>query len=445
MRISNSEYYDESVETASRQAIERLQFEKLKTLLEKVYISNPFYRRKFEQYGVTPSDIQSLCDLSKLPFTTKREFEEDQEKNPIFGTNLSEPFENFVRYFQTTGTTGKPLKWLETKESWQWRGRCAAMALWAAGVRPSDTVFFPFGFGPHAAFWGLFEGVYHVGALAIPAGGWDTLQRIKSIIENKATVVCCTPTYAIRLAEVAKENEIDLKSSSVRITIHAGEPGALIPSIRKKIEEAWGAEAFDYPGLTEIGAYGIHCKHQKQAVHVNESEFIIEVINPETGKPVTDGEVGEMVLTNLGRSCSPSIRFRTGDLVKLKEGSCPCGRNFRILDGGVLGRIDDMVIIRGINIFPSRVGEVVESHLVVGEEYQMIATSEMGGGFKVIVELLDGRNKEEVSKAIRDDLRQRFEIRMDVEIVPLGTLPRSEYKSKRFLDMREGLINRKKV
>ncbi len=443
MRIRNSEYYDESVETASRQAIERLQFEKLKTLLEKVYISNPFYRRKFEQYGVTPSDIQSLCDLSKLPFTTKREFEEDQEKNPIFGTNLSEPFENFVRYFQTTGTTGKPLKWLETKESWQWRGRCAAMALWAAGVRPFDTVFFPFGFGPHAAFWGLFEGVYHIGALAIPAGGWDTLQRIKSIIENKATVVCCTPTYAIRLAEVAKENEIDLKSSSVRITIHAGEPGALIPSIRKKIEEAWGAEAFDYPGLTEIGAYGIHCKHQKQAVHINESEFIIEVINPETGKPVTDGEVGEMVLTNLGRSCSPSIRFRTGDLVKFKEGPCTCGRNFRILDGGVLGRIDDMVIIRGINIFPSRVGEVVESHLVVGEEYQMIVTSEMGGEFKVIVELLDGRNKEEVSKAIRDDLRQRFEIRMDVEIVPLGTLPRSEYKSKRFLDMRKDLINRK--
>lgn len=437
MKVFNSEYYDEEIETADRQKIEGLQFEKLKTLLEKVYNSNSFYRRKFEQAGIKPSDFQSLADLSKLPFTTKEEFEEDQAKNPVFGTNLSEPLENFVRYFQTTGTMGKPLKWLETKESWQWRGRCAAMALWAAGVRPFDIVFFPFGFGPHAAFWGLFEGVYHIGGLAIPAGGWDTLQRVKSIIENRVTVVCCTPTYAIRLAEVARENEIDLKRSQVRITIHAGEPGALIPSIRKKIEEAWGAEAFDYPGLTEIGAYGIHCRHQKQAIHVNESEFIIEVINPETKKPIGYGEIGEMVLTNLGRSCSPSIRFRTGDLVKLKEASCTCGRKFKMLDGGVLGRSDDMVIIRGINIFPTKVGEVVESHLVVGEEYQMIATSERGGEFKIIVELLEGRNKQEVLKAIRDDLREKFEIRMDVEIVPLGTLPRSEYKSKRFIDKRE--------
>jgi phenylacetate-CoA ligase len=436
------EFFDQKVETASREEIGVLQFRKLEGLLKKVYATNPFYRSKFENFGVTPSDIRSLNDLQRLPFTVKKEFEEDQERHPIFGTNLTEPLENYVRYHQTTGTTGKPLKWLETRESWQWRGRCAAMALWAAGVRSSDIVFFPFAFGPHVAFWGLFEGVFQIGALAIAGGGWDTLQRIKSILENQVTVICCTPTYALRLAEVAKENRIDLSNSSVRITIHAGEPGALIPSIRKKIEEAWGATPYDYPGLTEIGAYGIHCQYDKQAIHVNESEFIIEVINPNTGEYAPEGEVGEMVLTNLGRSCSPTIRFRTRDLVRLKKSACQCGRTFRMLDGGVLGRSDDMIIIRGINIFPPKVGEIVEGHLVVGEEYQMVAYSEKGGEFKVMVELLEGRNEEEVAKAIREDLRQRFEIRMDVEVVPAGILPRSEYKSKRFVDKREHNINR---
>ena len=436
------EFFDQKVETASREEIEVLQFRKLETLLKKVYATNPFYRSKFENFSVTPSDIRSLDDLQRLPFTVKKEFEEDQERHPIFGTNLTEPLENYVRYHQTTGTTGKPLKWLETRESWQWRGRCAAMALWAAGVRPSDIVFFPFAFGPHVAFWGIFEGVFQIGALAIAGGGWDTSQRIKSILENQVTVICCTPTYALRLAEVAKENGIDLSNSSVRIMIHAGEPGALIPSIRKKIEEAWGATPYDYPGLTEIGAYGIHCRYDKEAIHVNESEFIIEVINPDTGEYAPEGEVGQMVLTNLGRSCSPTIRFRTGDLVRLKKSACPCGRTFRMLDGGVLGRSDDMVIIRGINIFPPKVGEIVEGHLVVGEEYQMVAYSEKGGEFKVMVELIEGRNREEVAKVIREDLRQHFEIRMDVEVVPAGTLPRSEYKSKRFVDRREHLIHR---
>jgi len=436
------EFFDQKVETASREEIEVLQFRKLETLLKKVYATNPFYRSKFENFSVTPSDIRSLDDLQRLPFTVKKEFEEDQERHPIFGTNLTEPLENYVRYHQTTGTTGKPLKWLETRESWQWRGRCAAMALWAAGVRPSDIVFFPFAFGPHVAFWGIFEGVFQIGALAIAGGGWDTSQRIKSILENQVTVICCTPTYALRLAEVAKENGIDLSNSSVRIMIHAGEPGALIPSIRKKIEEAWGATPYDYPGLTEIGAYGIHCRYDKEAIHVNESEFIIEVINPDTGEYAPEGEVGQMVLTNLGRSCSPTIRFRTGDLVRLKKSACPCGRTFRMLDGGVLGRSDDMVIIRGINIFPPKVGEIVEGHLVVGEEYQMVAYSEKGGEFKVMVELIEGRNREEVTKVIREDLRQHFEIRMDVEVVPAGTLPRSEYKSKRFVDRREHLIHR---
>ena len=300
-------YLYPEIETASLEMIRDIQFQKLRIVLEKAGRDNPFYRRKFQSHGVILEEIRDFDDIRKLPFVFKEEFQKDQEKNPPFGTNLSEPLENYVRYHQTTGTTGRPLKWLDTEQGWQWRIKIGAMPLWAAGVRPSDIVFFPFAFGPHVAFWGLFEGAQLIGSLVIAGGGWDTLQRISSILENKVTVICCTPTYALRMAEIAKENGINIKESSVRIMVHGGEPGALIPSIRKKIKESWGATPYDYTGLTEVGGYGFQCQHQKRAIHINESEFIIEVINFETGGSVPDGEVGEMVLTNLGRSCSPCV------------------------------------------------------------------------------------------------------------------------------------------
>ncbi len=263
------------------------------------------------------------------------------------------------------------------------------------------------------------------------------MQRVKCIIENRVTVVCCTPTYALRIAEVAKESGIGLKDSSLRLMVVAGEPGALVPSVRKKIRETTGATPYDYSGLTEIGAYGFQCQHQERAIHVNESEFLLEVLDPKTGEPVPAGELGEMVLTNLGRSCSPSIRFHTSDLVRVKAGLCPCGRTFRMLDGGVLGREDDMVTIRGLNIFPSQVGEIVEKHLVIGDEYQMVAFTRKGmGEFKVMIELAEERDTEEMVRGLKEDLGRCFEIRMEVEVVPLGTLPRFEYKSKRFIDKR---------
>jgi phenylacetate-CoA ligase len=432
-------YFDPEVETAPSERLREIQFRKLKEVLDAVCRHNRFYQRKFQKHGVVLEEIRSLDDIRKLPFTYKKDFQEDQEENPPFGTNLSEPLKNYVRYHQTTGTTGRPLKWLDTIHSWEWRGRCAAMSLWGAGVRPSDIVFFPFAFGPHVAFWALFEGIWQIGALAIAGGGWDTLQRVRSILENQVTVICCTPTYALRMAETARQNGIDLKESLVRIMIQAGEPGALVPSVRRKIQETWGATPYDYPGLTEVGAYGIHCQNQKRAIHVNESEFIVEVINPTTGDPVPEGEEGEMALTNLGRSCAPGIRFRTGDLVRLKKGACPCGRTFKMLDGGVLGRTDDMITIRGMNIFPSQVGEIVQRHLVIGEEYQVETYTRDGiGELKVVIEIGGGRNAEELIRAMREELRQRFEIRIEVELVPPGTIPRSEYKSKRFVDKREG-------
>lgn len=430
-------YFDKEIETAPRRRIEAAQFARLKKMLDAAFKDNPFYRRKFTEHGISPDDIRSLEDMEKLPYLYKKEIQEDQWTQPPFGTNLVGGVENYARYHQTTGTTGAPVRWLDTKETWRWRGRCAAMSLSGSGITAKDIIFFPFAFGPHVAYWGIWQGAWEIGALAIAGGGWNTLQRLKSIFENHVTVVACTPTYAMRMAEVAKENGIDLRESSVRVTFHAGEPGALIPSVREKIIESWGAKPFDYPGMTEVGNYGIHCVAQDTSIHVNEAEFIFELIDPETGKSITGDGTGEMVITNLGRTSSPSIRFRTGDIVKVKKTQCSCGRTFISLDGGIIGRVDGMICLKGMNIFPSQIEAIVEKHLVLGEEFNIIAHTVRGmGELKVMCDLLEARSLE-VLNEIQKDLLDAMEIRIDVEKVSPGTIERSDYKSKRFIDIRE--------
>jgi phenylacetate-CoA ligase len=346
--------------------------------------------------------------------------------------------QNYVRFHQTTGTTGKPLKWLDTYEGWDWRGRCAAMSLTASGITAADTIFFPFAFGPHVAFWGIWEGAFQIGALAIAGGGWDTAQRVKFIMDNDVTVVACTPTYALRIIEEAEAAGIDLAKGKVRITFHAGEPGALHPTFRDRIKARWNATPFDYSGLTEVGAYGLHCTCQATSIHVNEEEFLLELINPKTGAPITGGGIGEMVLTNLGRVCSPAIRFRTGDIVNAQEKQCACGRTFLTLEGGIIGRSDEMITIRGMNVFPSQIGTVAEKYLGTGEEYRIVAYTRKGmADLKIVLELSEGRPAAEVTERIKKDLRECLEIRVEAEVVPRGTLQRSEYKSKKFLDERE--------
>jgi len=433
------EYFDKKVETASRDETVMLQFKKLVDLLKKVFASNPFYKGKFKQHRVHLKDIRNPDDLQKLPFTIKREFEEDQERNSPFGTNLTEPLENYVQYHQTSGTTGRPLKFLDTRESWEWRGRVACHILKGAGVIRGDRILFPFNFGPYTAFWIMYEGAYQLGILIIPTGGWNSLQRLECIIGNKATVIPTTPTYALALAETARERGIDLASSSVRSLLLSGEPGALVPQVREKLQRIWNARCFDYIGLTEVGTWGFQCTEEPDGVHILESEFIAEVVDPETGKPVEEGEAGELVVTNLGRSCMPAIRYRTGDLVKVKKGFCPCGRTFRVLEGGVLGRKDEMVVIRGVNVFPNALANIVEKYIQPGDEYQIKAykkneLDEIG----IKLEIKEGGRKEVIEGAIQDEIKRRLNLRMEVEAVPKGSLPKFSYKAKRFIDERKG-------
>jgi phenylacetate-CoA ligase len=430
------EYYDQQVETASRDELARLQSQKLNAMLNKVFTSNPFYQNKFKKAGIALSDLRSVEDLHKFPFTVKKELEEDQERHPIFGTNLTEPLENYVQYHQTSGTTGKPLKFLDTQESWQWRGKVACHILKGAGVKKGDRILFPFNFGPYTAFWIMYEGAYQLGNLIIPTGGWNSLQRLQCMIENRATVIPTTPSHALRLVDTAKEHHIDIASSSVRILMLSGEPGALVPGIREKLEKLWNAKCFDYIGLTEVGTWGFQCTEEPNGVHIIESEFIAEVVNPETGVQAPEGEIGELVITNLGRSCMPAIRYRTGDLVKVKRGGCSCGRIFRVLEGGVLGRKDEMIIIRGVNVFPNVLANIVESHIQPGDDYRIEVRKERG--IDEITIQLELKEKEEViPQAIQGEIKKRLNLRMEVKIVPQGTLPTFDYKAKRFVDRRK--------
>ena len=436
--MTTVEYFDRKVETASQDEMAMLQFHNLEILLEKVYASNPFYQNKYGHAGITLPDIRSIDDLSKLPFTTKRELEEDQEKHPVFGTNLTEPLENYVQYHQTSGTTGKPLKFLDTRESWEWRGKVACYILKGAGVRRGDRILFPFNFGPYTAFWIMYEGAYQLGNLIIPTGGWNSLQRLQCIVENQPTVIPTTPSYALTLADTANEHHIDIANSSVRILMLSGEPGALVPGVRDKLQRLWNAPCFDYIGMTEVGTWGFQCTEEPNGVHILESEFIAEIVDPKTGIPAEEGEIGELVLTNLGRSCMPSIRYRTGDLVKIKKGLCPCGRTFRLLQGGILGRKDEMIIIRGVNVFPNVLANIVENHIQPGDHYQMEAYKEAGvDEVAVKLEMKEEGTGEVTQKAIQDEIKRKLNLRVEVVSVPKGTLPKFDYKAKRFLDRRK--------
>jgi len=363
-----------------------------------------------------------------IPFTTKQQLVDDQADSPPFGTNLTFPIENYTRIHQTSGTAGKPILWLDTPESWNWWLRCWAEVFKGAGVCRGDRVYVAFSFGPFIGFWAAFEAAQQMGLMTISGGGQSTEQRLQSILQREATVLVCTPTYALRLADVARELGLEMSRSSIRVTVHAGEPGASIPETRKRIEQSFGAKTFDHVGMTEMGAYGFECEKQS-GLHINEDEFIAEMIDPATGAEVEDGQKGELVLTNLGRMGMPLIRYRTGDLSVISRDPCECGRRGARLMGGVLGRADDMITIRGINVFPSAVESIVRRYPEIVEFAIEIHRHREMHELHLKVEVAGNPNgvAERLAQEFSNDLR----IRAKVEPVAEGTLPRFELKSRR--------------
>jgi len=427
-------FVDRALETLDRSGLRHLQLEKLRAHLPEIAARNPFYRRKWREAGVEAAAIRTFEDFRRLPFTTKQELVSDQQAHPPFGTNLTYPLERYTRLHLTSGTTGRPLRWLDTPESWEWWIRCWTFVYRAAGVGPRDRIFFAFSFGPFIGFWSAFEAGLRLGALCLPGGGQDSVLRLRTMIDHEATVLVCTPSYALHLAQVAHDHGIDTAATSIRLTIHAGEPGASIPSTKRRIEEAWGARCFDHHGLTEVGPVGFECQAQAGSLRINETEFIGEVVNPQSGEPVEEGQ-GELVLTNLGRWGSPVFRYRTGDLVRVVSRPCACGRNFMRLEGGILGRVDDMLVIRGVNVFPSVIEDIVRRYPEVDEyRIEVYQQAEMRQ-IRVLLEIDDARHGPETragtAAAVAEGIRASFGLRVETRVVPAGTLPRFEHKAKR--------------
>lgn len=414
-------------ETLDRAGIERAQRAKLAALLEAVQKSNLFYQHKLK--GIAFNAMRD--PLEQLPFTTRAELQHDQFEHPPYGSNLTFPLREYLRMHATSGSMGRSMYWLDTAESWEWCKKGWRVVFVGAGLEPGDRIFFPFSFGPFIGFWMAFEAGQQLGNFCLSGGGMSTLDRLRMIIDHAINVVCCTPTYALRLAEAAAGEGADLAASRVRLLIVAGEPGGNIPAVRGKIERAWGARVSDHAGMTETGPWGFECVEQPGGMHVIDSEFIAEAIDPDTGLPVAEGISGELVITTLGRTASPLIRYRTGDRVTLTRGRCACGRWFSRAEGGIVGRVDDMLHIRGNNVFPSaveavlrRFEEVLEFRLSVVPQGGM---SELKVEIEKALDVPDADLLHRVEQAIHRDLH----FRPLLEVVRKGVLPRFEMKSRR--------------
>jgi phenylacetate-CoA ligase len=426
MRASRSSTPPSRLETApspaETDALRAVQLERLRTGLREVLKGNEFWRSRL-------TEVESWDDFERLPLTRKDELVADQLAHPPFGTNLTYPLERYVRMHQTSGSSGdQPLRWLDTHESWDWWVRIWSDHVYrAAGVTSSDRVFFAFSFGPFIGFWSAFGGAERVGALAISGGAMTTEQRVRNMREVGATVLLATPTYALRMAERSRELGVDVASLGIRVTIHAGEPGASIPSTRAAIEDAYRATSFDHTGMTELGPTGHSCS-QRDGIHLIESEFIFEVLDA-NGRPADEGE---LVGTNLGRWGMPLIRYRTGDRVSVAREACSCGSPYLKVAGGIRGRVDEMFTVRGVNVFPAQVEDIVRRHAGVAEFVIERRRAQQMDDVTVVVESASADLSVERLEA---DLRQALGVRLECRVVPVGTLPRAEMKSRRVINL----------
>ena len=414
----------------SRAEIERVQIEKLNAILADIVPRNSLYKTKLKGF---PAKIDSLDELGKLPFTTKDELLPIGSGNNL-PRNLTFPLEAYSRFHQTSGTHGKPLPVLDTLDDWKWWIECWQYVLDSAEVTSNDRVMLAFSFGPFIGFWSAHDAVVARGALAIPGGGMDSAARLELMRQTEATVLCCTPTYALRLVEVANQIQFPLKELSLRRIIVAGEPGGSEASLRVRIEMALGATVIDHAGASEVGAWGIANK-ERTGLHVLEHEFIAEFLSIETGEPASEGELAQLVLTTLGRVGMPVIRYKTGDLVRPRwknSNSSKEANHFVLLDGGLLGRVDDMMVIRGVNVFPSAVEAILRGFPDV-VEYRLTA-SRIGAMDQLSIEIEDNKDQPE---RIAAKLKLQLGLNVAVNPVPLGSLPRYESKGRRFVDARE--------
>jgi len=441
--MTESPYWNPRHETMSRAEIEALQVRKLRKLLDWTEAQVPYHSKRLQDAGVTADSINSLDDLRRIPFMTREEWMDGQLEQPPYGPILAAPEESAIRYHLTSGTTGKtPIRVLDSMKDWEWIAEMWCYGFWGFGIRPSDTVFFAFSYGTFVGFWGAHYACEKMGCLVLPGGNMTTEGRVKQILDMNATVVCSTPTYALRMAQEARNLGIDLVNGPVKRLILSGEPAGSIPATKKLIEDQWGAKAGDTAGMTELGTIMMfECEQQPGGTHIIEDHYIEEVIDPQTGDPVAYGEPGERVVTSFGRGFIPVIRYRTRDLVlKIPAANCSCGRTFDIYEGGIRGRVDDMKLVRGTNVYPRAVEAIVREYDSIDEFQIHLYTAEgIRDEIEVLVEIPDpASDSDRIAAELQTSLSEAHEgLRFAVRQVENESLPRFELKAKRVLDERE--------
>ena len=443
--MSDSPYWNPKTETLARQPLEALQLAKLRRQVAWAADRSPWFKRTLAGFDV--DQLQAISDLRRLPMLTREEWMESQREHPPYGELPAIGGEGAIRIHTTSGTTGRePLRALDSRKDWAWIAEMWAYGIWGCGIRPRDTAYIAFGYGSFIGFWGLHYAMEKIGVLNVPGGAQPTDVRVRQIIDFGATVVASTPTYALRLAQEAAVLGIDLPASGVQRLILSGEPAGSIPQTKALIEEQWGAKAYDTAGMTEIGTIMVfECDHQPGGTHIIEDHVIEEVIDPVTLEPVQYGERGERVVTSFGRGAIPLIRYRTGDLVsKVPASQCTCGRGFDIYEGGILGRVDDMKIIRGTNVYPRAIEAIVREFSEV-DEFQAVITREgVRDEITLRVELKPDWSDDNWD-GLSEDLRKRLAnahegLNFRIERAGAGDLPRFELKAKRTVDNRDAPI-----
>ena len=430
------ENYFSAIETAPREEIAALQCYRLIRMVRRVYENVPFYRKKLDEMGIQPGDIRTLDDLRRLPFTYKQ----DLRDNYPYGL-FAVPRAQLARIHASSGTTGKQTVVGYTQNDLKIWGEITARALSAAGVTAEDFVHISYGYGLFTGGLGLHEGATTLGASVIPVSTGNTKRQIQIMQDFGSNCLCCTPSYAMHIAETMRQMGVDPSSLKLRAGIFGAEPWT--EAMRRRIEEMMRIKAYDIYGMSELMGPGVayECSAQ-DGMHINEDHFIVEVIDPETGEPVPDGEKGELVFTCISKEALPLIRYRTRDISAVTREKCSCGRTFLRMKKPQ-GRTDDMLIIRGVNVFPSQVESVLLGFDFVTPNYQITVSREGAlDSVSIDVEMAEGvafdtvREVESRARMLRSAIEQVLNIAATVRLVPPGTLARSEGKAKRVIDTR---------
>ena len=436
-------YWNPVIERLPREALRRLQLKKFKRIFTWAYERSRFHRALYDAAGIRPEDIRSFDDIRRVPTVEKSMMRDVQRKDPFpYGDALCVPLEAVTEFRQTSGTTGQPVYQADTWQDWEWWAECWATMLWAQGYRPFDRVFIPFGYNVFVAFWAGHYAAEKIGCEVVPGGVLDTQARILKIQELKATAMMATPTYILGMADTASTKMgIDPAALGIKKITCAGEPGASIPSTKGRMETAWNAKVYDHAGATEIGAWSFECSHQPGGMHVNEAMFLVEIEDVDTGEIIeTPGQRGKMVITALDRLAQPCIRFDAKDVIAWADRQCTCGRTFRIIDGGVRGRVDDITKVKGVLLAPAAIEAVVRGIDGLGNEYEVIV-DKLGDvdRIKLKAELMpDCEDRAAVIETqLKDQLRLKTNLGYRIEFYDYGKLPRYEIKAKRFKDLRK--------